>query len=123
MGGTGNMVAIQGALNVPDSKMGYALLIDSIDYAIWVMMLLALVPFGVKFNHWTKSDTSIIDETSKKLAIKQAQAKTNFISQIILLVSAVLVTVMSRWLAVLLPSGDFFDVTTWVVIIASYNFV
>jgi len=119
MGGTGNMVAIQGALNVPDSKMGYALLIDSIDYAIWVMMLLALVPFGVKFNHWTKSDTSIIDETSKKLAIKQAQAKTNFISQIILLVSAVLVTVMSRWLAVLLPSGDFFNVTTWVVIIAT----
>ncbi len=119
MGGTGNMVAIQGALNVPDSKMGYALLIDSIDYAIWVMMLLALVPFGVKFNHWTKSDTSIIDETSKKLAIKQAQAKTNFISLIILLVSAVLVTVTSRWLSVQLPSGDFFNVTTWMVIIAT----
>ncbi|HHS92886.1 MAG TPA: DUF819 family protein, partial [Campylobacterales bacterium] len=41
MGGTGNMVAIQAALELPDSKMGYVLLIDSIDYAIWVMILLA----------------------------------------------------------------------------------
>ena len=31
MGGTGNMVAIQSALELPDSKMGYVLLIDSID--------------------------------------------------------------------------------------------
>jgi uncharacterized membrane protein len=50
MGGTANMVAIQGALDLPDSAMGYTLLIDSIDYAIWVMILLALVPFAKKFN-------------------------------------------------------------------------
>ena len=31
MGGAGNMVAVQSALAVPDSLMGYALLIDSID--------------------------------------------------------------------------------------------
>jgi len=53
IGGTGNMMAIQGALNVSKSKMGYVLLIDSIDYAIWVMILLALVPFAGKFNRWT----------------------------------------------------------------------
>ncbi|MEQ8935157.1 MAG: DUF819 family protein, partial [Amphiplicatus sp.] len=43
MGGTGNMVALQQALDVEDSMMGYALLIDSIDYALWVAILLALV--------------------------------------------------------------------------------
>jgi len=67
MGGTGNMVAIQGALTLPDSDMGYALLIDSVDYAIWVMLLLSLVPFAQKFNAWTGADTSVIDEVGAKL--------------------------------------------------------
>ncbi len=35
LGGTSNMIAIQEALNLDDSKLGYVLLIDSIDYAIW----------------------------------------------------------------------------------------
>ena len=69
MGGTGNMVAIQGALNISDAKLGYALLMDSINYAIWVMILLGLVPFGDKFNKWTKADTSIIDQVGRELEL------------------------------------------------------
>lgn len=119
MGGTGNMVAIQGALNVPDSKMGYTLLIDSIDYAIWVMILLSLVPFAGKFNRWTGADTSIIDKTADKLALKQAQLHTTMGSILILIVSAALVTLASLFFSTLLPSGDFLTPSTWVVIIAT----
>lgn len=119
MGGTGNMVAIQGALNVPDSKMGYALLIDSIDYAIWVMVLLSLVPFAGKFNRWTGADTAIIDKTADKLALQQAQIITTMGSVLILIFSASLVTFTSRFLSTLLPSGDFLTPSTWVVIIAT----
>ena len=50
IGGTGNMIAIQGALNISNSDMGYVLITDSINYTLWVMMLLALVPFAIKFN-------------------------------------------------------------------------
>lgn len=60
MGGTGNMVAIQMALDVPDASMGYTLLIDSIDYALWVMLLLALVPHAKRFNHWVKADNKLL---------------------------------------------------------------
>jgi len=67
MGGTGNMAAIQGALNVPDSNMGYTLLIDSIDYAIWVVLLLALVPLAPLFNKWSRADTRLLDEIGGKL--------------------------------------------------------
>lgn len=74
MGGTGNMVAIQSALELPDSKMGYVLLIDSIDYAIWVMILLALVPFAKYFNQWTKADGSILETLSSTLD-KQKEKK------------------------------------------------
>lgn len=61
MGGTANMVAVQTALAVPDADLGYALLVDSIDYSLWLMLLLALVPFAASFNAWTRADTVSLD--------------------------------------------------------------
>jgi len=120
MGGTGNMVAIQGALNLPDSAMGYTLLIDSIDYAIWVMILLALVPFARKFNHWSKADTSLIDEVGERLALKEeAKKPINFSSLFLLLGAALLVSVFSQYGASFLPTTSFLTTTTWIVIIAT----
>ncbi|MFT7824257.1 MAG: DUF819 family protein [Sulfurimonas sp.] len=119
MGGTGNMVAIQGALDVPSSKMGYALLIDSIDYAIWVMILLSLVPLAHRFNRWSGADTSIIDEVGEKLALAQNCDKPTFVSLFILLAAALLVSTLSQEAAALLPTTDFLTRTTWVVIIAT----
>jgi uncharacterized membrane protein len=69
MGGTGNMAAIQEALNVPESKMGYTLLIDSIDYAIWVVLLLALVPHAKIFNRWTGANTENLDAIGANLPV------------------------------------------------------
>ena len=40
LGGSGNMVAVQAALDISEADMGYALVIDSIDYSLWVMFLL-----------------------------------------------------------------------------------
>ena len=55
MGGTANMVAVQTALAVPDASLGYALLVDSIDYSLWLMLLLALVPLAGRFNQWSRA--------------------------------------------------------------------
>lgn len=119
MGGTGNMVAIQGALDVPDSKMGYALLIDSIDYAVWVMILLALVPFAGRFNRWSRSDTSVIDEVGEKLSLNHTEQKSTPLSLLTLLSAAGLISVTSQWIAALLPTTDFLTQTTWIVILAT----
>jgi len=120
MGGTANMVAIQGALNLPDAAMGYTLLIDSIDYAIWVMILLALVPLAKTFNHWTKADTSAIDEVGERLALKEESKKPANISSVLLLIGAsVLVSLASQYLATFLPTTSFLTTTTWTVIIAT----
>ena len=120
MGGTGNMVAIQGALNLPDSAMGYTLLIDSIDYAIWVMILLALVPFAQKFNLWSKADTSVIDAVGEKLASHEEDKKPiNILSILILLSSALLVSVLAQYVSSYLPATTFLTTTTWIVIIAT----
>ncbi|CBH20358.1 conserved membrane protein of unknown function [Acetoanaerobium sticklandii] len=121
MGGTGNMAAIQGALNVPDSAMGYTLLIDSIDYSIWVMILLALVPFGHLFNKWTKADTKVIDEIGRELEKDKENMRTTieFSDMIILLGSSLMVSSLSQALSVHLPQSDFLTVGTWTVIIAT----
>ena len=120
MGGTGNMVAIQGALNLPDSDMGYALLIDSVDYAVWVMLLLALVPFAKRFNAWTGADTSVIDEVGTKLAENETRRSAmSFSSLFLLLALSLSVSALSQYAGGLLPSGDYLGHTTWTVIFAT----
>ena len=119
MGGTGNMLAIQATLELPDSKMGYVLLIDSIDYAIWVMILLALVPFAKKFNAWTKADGSILETLGATLNTENEQKNVNFPSLFMLLGLALLVSVVAQGLAPLLPTTSFLTNTTWVVIFAT----
>ncbi len=50
MGGTANMIAVGSALNVSQEAYGYALIVDSFNYTLWVMFLLFMVPFAKKFN-------------------------------------------------------------------------
>jgi uncharacterized membrane protein len=121
MGGTANMVAIQGALHVADSDMGYTLLIDSIDYAIWVMILLALVPFSKIFDKFTKANSSTLHEVSKKLDEENAKHRSNieFSDMIILLGTSLLVSALSQYIGTILPHTSFLSGTTWAVIFAS----
>ncbi|HHD81100.1 MAG TPA: DUF819 family protein, partial [Campylobacterales bacterium] len=119
MGGTGNMVAIQGALNLPDSDMGYVLLIDSIDYAIWVMILLALVPFATKFNSWVKADGSILESLSSSLNIEDTKRDIDFASLFMMLGLALVVSVVSQQISLFMPTTDFLTKNTWIVIFAT----
>jgi len=122
MGGTANMVAIQGALDLPDTAMGYTLLIDSIDYAIWVMILLALVPFAKRFNTWSKADTSVIDEVGARLALKEESKKPmDFASLFFLLGFSLFISALAQYGASFLPTTDFLTQTTWIVIIATFS--
>ncbi len=118
MGGTGNMLAIQEALVLPDSKMGYVLLIDSIDYAIWVMILLALVPFAQKFNTWTKADASVLETLTSKLNTENLN-NINFPTLFMFLGLALMVSLLAQNLAPFLPTSSFVSNTTWIVILAT----
>jgi len=118
LGGTGNMVAIQGALNLTDSQMGYVLLIDSIDYAIWVMILLSLVPFANRFNRWVGVDNSILNSVTSSLSDTKKE-KIDFPSLFIMLALSFIVSVMSQEIASFLPTTNFLTNMTWVVILAT----
>jgi len=59
MGGTANMVAVGSALGVSEDAFAYALVVDSVDYTLWVMLLLFLTPFAHIFNRFTKSEENL----------------------------------------------------------------
>lgn len=119
LGGSGNMVAVQAALNISESDMGYALVIDSIDYSIWVMFLLWLIQLAPKFNAWNKADTKTLDEVSRGLE-KDAAANKNPItmqSLLLLLGSALLAAAIGTNVGVALNGiVPFLDKATWTIL-------
>ena len=59
MGGTANMVAVGSALGVSEDAFAYALVVDSVDYTLWVMLLLFLVTFAKYFNRFTNTQGNL----------------------------------------------------------------
>ncbi len=53
MGGTANMLAVGGALEVGETAMGYALVADAVCYTFWVMFLLSIVRLAPRFSSWS----------------------------------------------------------------------
>jgi len=55
MGGSANMVAVGEALGVSEEAFAYALVVDSVNYTLWLLLMLLLVPFAQFFNRFTKA--------------------------------------------------------------------
>ncbi len=118
MGGTGNMVAVQEALNINESAMGYALLMDSINYAVWVMLLLALVPFAARFSKWSGGDSGLIEKIAGNLENNENDnTQIETYGLMFLLGTGLLAAAIAKYLAGFLPTNDFFSTTTWMVLI------
>lgn len=119
LGGSGNMVAVQAALDISEADMGYALVIDSIDYSIWVMFLLWFIQQAPRFNKWTKADTRLLDEVSNRL---EEDAKSNtdtptFQSLLLLIGTAFLVSSLGSAVGNGLNSVmPFLDKATWTIL-------
>lgn len=119
LGGSGNMVAVQAALDISEADMGYALVIDSIDYSLWVMFLLWAIQLAPKFNKWTKADTRLLDEVSNRLA-EDAKSNTKpitFQSLLLLIGTALLVSAIGQNVGNAIETvAPFLDTATWTVL-------
>lgn len=119
MGGSGNMIAVQAAFDIGEADMAYALVVDSIDYSIWVMFLLWAINLAPKFNKWVKADTKTLDEVSKRL---EEDAKANdkpitFVNLMVLLgLSLVVSAVGQNFGATVSGTLSFLDKSTWTVL-------
>ena len=125
IGGSGNMIAVQSALDVHEGAMAYALVVDSIDYSIWVMFLLWAVSLAPKFNAWTKADTSALDEVSRRLEEADAANKEpiTFASLIFLLGGGLLVSALAQNAGVAIQAALKgvipLDKATWIVLVVT----
>ena len=120
MGGSGNMIAVQAAFDIGEADMAYALVVDSIDYSIWVMFLLWAINFAPKFNKWVKADTRVLDEVSKKLEedAKANEAPITFINIIFLLGLGLVVSAFGQNLGATLNGvAPWLDKSTWTVLL------
>ena len=111
MGGTANMIAVGSALEVSQNAFGYALIVDSVNYTIWVMFLLFIVPFASVFNHFTKAN-----ENKAYLGVAGCACTMGASRYWLLIFFALGVSLFSQTLAYKI---DFISQTTSVVIIAS----
>ena len=123
IGGSGNMIAVQAALNIGESEMAYALVVDSIDYSIWVMFLLWAINLAPQFNKWTKSDTAVLDEVSRRLEESELAQKDNkvaFPGLLFLIGGGLLVSAVAQNAGAALNGAmSFLDKATWTVLVVT----
>lgn len=67
-GGSANMVAVQGILDAPENVFGHVLIVDTIIYSVWLLVMFSSVTVSDRFNAWTKADTSYLDVHSSATA-------------------------------------------------------
>lgn len=119
MGGSGNMIAVQAALDIGEADMAYALVVDSIDYSIWVMFLLWAINLAPKFNKWVKANTKTLDEVSKRLEddAKANDGSITFVNIIFLLGLSLVVSALGQNIGTTLNGVlPFLDTSTWTVL-------
>lgn len=112
-GGTANMLAVAGALDVREELMGYALIVDSIDYTLWVMTLLFLVAFAPAFNRWTKAPLRFKTIDEEEQLEKQ---KIQPVSLVLLFLFSLFIAYLSNTLASFVIG---LSQTTWSVLFAT----
>ena len=119
MGGSGNMIAVQAAFDIGEADMAYALVVDSIDYSIWVMFLLWAINLAPKFNKWVKADTRTLDEVSRKLEedAKTIDGPITFVNLIFLLGLGLLMSAVGQNIGASINGfAPFLDKATWTVL-------
>lgn len=130
MGGSGNMVAVQQALHISEADMAYALVIDSIDYSLWVMFLLWAISFAQQFNKWTKASTATLDEVCARLEkeMQEEDKHMNFPGLLFLIGGSLLVSALSQnagnaifeWTKTLIGGNTpWIDSATWTVLVVT----
>lgn len=122
MGGGGNMLAIQAALQVEEDSMVYALVTDSVCATFYVMFLLWSIGYAKTFNRWTKADVRVIDEVGRSLEEETLRHSNlpEWQSIILLLGSGLMVSAVSEslggWIS---GKWTLFDSSTWTVLIVT----
>ena len=67
-GGSANMVAVQEILQAPESLFGHVLIVDTIVYSLWLLLMFSGTGIAQRFNAWVKADTSYLETQAAVVA-------------------------------------------------------
>ena len=118
MGGTANMVAVADAIGASEVNMGYTLVMDTVNYSVWVAFLLAIVPFSVRFNHFTKAKNIV--SLTPDIQFSQTPFKIKFLDYGYILLSVIVAYLVSDIIArltIYLPQNSYFTSSSWNIIL------
>lgn len=123
MGGGGNMLAIQAALDVDETEIAYALVVDTICASVYIMFLLWAIGFSEKFNSWTRADTGIIDRIGRELSESAAGRSEQVKWQGLIMMTGIsfAVSAASQLIGNALSENiPFLDSSTWTVLTVTF---
>ncbi|MDN5793760.1 MAG: DUF819 family protein, partial [Brevibacterium aurantiacum] len=117
-GGSANMVAVQDILEAPEDVFGYVLIVDTVLYSFWLLLIFSSVAVSDKFNRWTKADTSKFDFGGR---VTGEEEKPMTLSSIIgLLGFALLVSALAAKAGEMLPEvGTVINASAWTILFVS----
>ena len=67
VGGVENLYAVSDAVRLSADEQANVLLLINIVFRPWMTLLIVMAPLAIKFNDWTKADTSAIDRIAAKI--------------------------------------------------------
>src|SRR5699024_3630770 len=118
-GGSANMVAVQGILEAPESVFGYVLIVDTVLYSFWLLLMFSSVSVSEKFNRWPGADTASLDAHTGT-EDEAASDRIDLPSLAIVICGSIAVSAGATWLGGLLPEiGVVVTATTWTILIVS----
>ncbi|GAB3059853.1 DUF819 family protein [Sediminivirga luteola] len=118
-GGSANMVAVQGILEAPENIFGHVLIVDTIVYSLWLLVMFSSVAFSDRFNRWTKADTSHLDVHAAADTEDEARP-IDLASLMTLIAFSLFVSAIAWQIGGVLPEiGIVVTGTTWTILIVS----
>jgi len=73
IGGSANMVAVKEGLGTPQAIFTPMIVVDTVVAYSWMGLLIALVRFQNVFDRWNGSDTRVMDDLNRKMAVAEKQ--------------------------------------------------
>jgi uncharacterized membrane protein len=123
IGGTGNMAAVAGGLDISPEIFGLAVLADNVIYVIWLPILLGSKALAERFNRWArvKEDRIARMEAAAAVeALKKAEEPLLLRHVLYLAALALGVTALSGWIAPQLPVIEpILSTSTWRVLVVT----
>ncbi|GAB3559718.1 DUF819 family protein [Spelaeicoccus albus] len=118
-GGSANMVAVQGILHAPQDIFGYVLIVDTLMYSIWLLIMFGSVAWSDKFNRWTKADVTYLNAHTGSEA-GEADKPMDLASLLSLIGFSIMISAAATWIGTMLPDiGIVINSTTWTILIVS----